>query len=265
MQQFLDSVSAHTHPRVLAMLFLGFSAGLPLLLIFSTLSIWLSEAGVERSAVTYFSWAALGYSFKFVWAPLVDKLPLPVLQHWLGKRRSWLLLSQFMVISAMVWMAMSDPASANGLHYMALAAVFLGFSSATQDIVIDAYRIEAVEETLQALMSASYVAGYRIGMVVAGAGALYLAAGLGTTKEAYVYSSWQITYAAMAATMLVGVTTTLLIEEPQRHSESSFLNSTSDYLRFLLLFACFVIALIYVYGWLADSVAALKVLSLIHI
>ena len=88
MQQFLDSVSAYTHPRVLAMLFLGFSAGLPLLLIFSTLSIWLSEAGVERSAVTYFSWAALGYSFKFVWAPLVDKLPLPLLQHWLGKRRS---------------------------------------------------------------------------------------------------------------------------------------------------------------------------------
>ena len=258
MQRFLDSVASYTHPSLLAMLFLGFSAGLPLLLIFSTLSIWLSEAGVERSAVTYFSWAALGYSFKFVWAPLVDKLPLPVLQHWLGKRRSWLLLSQLMVSSAMLLMAMSDPASANGLYYMALAAVFLGFSSATQDIVIDAYRIEAVEETLQALMSASYVAGYRIGMVVAGAGALYLAAGLGTTKEAYVYSSWQITYAAMAATMLVGVTTTLLIKEPQRRSESSFLNSTSDYFRFLLLFACFVIALIYAYGWLADSVTALK-------
>ena len=258
MQRFLDSVASYTHPSLLAMLFLGFSAGLPLLLIFSTLSIWLSEAGVERSAVTYFSWAALGYSFKFVWAPLVDKLPLPVLQHWLGKRRSWLLLSQLMVSSAMLLMAMSDPASANGLYYMALAAVFLGLSSATQDIVIDAYRIEAVEETLQALMSASYVAGYRIGMVVAGAGALYLAAGLGTTKEAYVYSSWQITYAAMAATMLVGVTTTLLIKEPQRRSESSFLNSTSDYFRFLLLFACFVIALIYAYGLLADSVTALK-------
>jgi PAT family beta-lactamase induction signal transducer AmpG len=150
------------------MLFLGFSAGLPLLLIFSTLSIWLSEAGVERSAVTYFSWAALGYSFKFVWAPLVDKLPLPLLEQGLGKRRSWLLLSQLMVISAMAWMAMSDPASAEGLRYMAFAAVFLGFSSATQDIVIDAYRIEAVEETLQALMSASYVAGYRVGHVCRG-------------------------------------------------------------------------------------------------
>ena len=258
MQGFLDSKSTYTHPRVLAMLFLGFSAGLPLLLIFSTLSIWLSEAGVERSAVTYFSWAALGYSFKFVWAPLVDKLPLPLLEHWLGKRRSWLLLSQFMVISAMLWMAMSDPASTEGLRYMAFAAVLLGFSSATQDIVIDAYRIEAVEDKLQALMSASYVAGYRIGMIVAGAGALYLAAGLGTTKEAYVYSSWQLTYMAMAVTMLVGVLTTLLIDEPHRHSESSFLNSTSDYLRFLVLFVCFVISIIYSYLLLSTNADALR-------
>jgi PAT family beta-lactamase induction signal transducer AmpG len=259
MQGFLDSMSTYTHPRVLAMLFLGFSAGLPLLLIFSTLSIWLSEAGVERSAVTYFSWAALGYSFKFVWAPLVDKLPLPLLEHWLGKRRSWLLLSQLMVISAMLWMAMSDPASGEGLRCMAFAAVLLGFSSATQDIVIDAYRIEAVEEKLQALMSASYVAGYRIGMIAAGAGALYLAAGLGTTKEAYVYSSWQLTYIAMAGTMLVGIVTTLMIEEPHSHSESSFLKSTSDYLRFLLLFACFVSALVVAYAWLADGIAELRI------
>ncbi|MEC8158938.1 MAG: MFS transporter [Pseudomonadota bacterium] len=240
------------------MLLLGFSAGLPLLLIFSTLSIWLSEAGVERSAVTYFSWAALGYSFKFVWAPLVDKLPLPLLEKFLGKRRSWLLLSQLMVISAMLWMAMSDPASTGGLRYMAYAAVFLGFSSATQDIVIDAYRIEAVDETLQALMSASYVAGYRIGMIVAGAGALYLAAGLGTTKEAYAYSSWQHTYLAMAGIMLIGVVTTLMIEEPHSHSESSFLKSTGDYLRFLLLFACFVSALIFAYGWLANSTSEIR-------
>ena len=240
------------------MLFLGFSAGLPLLLIFSTLSIWLSEAGVERSAVTYFSWAALGYSFKFVWAPLVDKLPLPLLEKFLGKRRSWLLLSQLMVISAMLWMAMSDPASTGGLRYMAYAAVFLGFSSATQDIVIDAYRIEAGEETLQALMSASYVAGYRIGMIVAGAGALYLAAGLGTTKEAYAYSSWQHTYVAMAGIMLIGVVTTLMIEEPHSHSESSFLKSTGDYLRFLLLFACFVSALVFAYGWLANSTSEIR-------
>ena len=129
--------------QVLAMLFLGFSAGLPLLLIFSTLSLWLREAGVDRSAVTYFSWAALGYSFKFVWAPLVDKLSLPFLHQLMGKRRSWLLLAQVMVMTAMVWMAMNDLSTASGLHYMAFAAVMLGFSSATQDIVIDAYRIES--------------------------------------------------------------------------------------------------------------------------
>ena len=244
MQRIFDSMSVYAHPRMSAMLFLGFSAGLPYFLIFSTLALWLIEAGVERSSVTYFSWAALGYSFKFVWAPLVDKLPLPLLEGWLGKRRSWLLLSQLMVISAILWMAMSDPQSIEGLRHMAYAAVFLGFSSATQDIVVDAYRIEAVEAKLQAFMSAFYVAGYRIGILVSGAGALYLAAGLGTTKEAYVYSSWQLTYMAMAGTMLIGVATTLLIGEPQHHSKSSFLKSTSDYLRFLLLFGCCVLSLI---------------------
>lgn len=258
MQRIFDSMSAYTHPRMIAMLFLGFSAGLPLSLIFSTLSLWLIEAGVARSSVTYFSWAALGYSFKFIWAPLVDKLPLPILERWLGKRRSWLLLSQLMVISAILWMSMSDPESAEGLRYMAYASIFLGFSSATQDIVIDAYRIEAVDAKLQALMSAFYVAGYRIGILVAGAGALYLAGGLGTTKEAYVYSSWQLTYIVMAGTMILGVATTLLIEEPRHHSESSFLKSTSDYLRFLLLFACFVISLIWFFVSLGSPADGVK-------
>ena len=258
MQAFRDSISAYKNPRVFVMLFLGFSAGMPLLLIFSTLSIWLSEAGVQRSAVTYFSWAALGYSFKFVWAPLVDKLPLPFLEYWLGKRRSWLLLSQLMVMSSILFMAMSDPSSNAGLGYMAVAAVLLGFSSATQDIVIDAYRIEAVESTLQALMSASYIAGYRVGMIFAGAGALYLASWLGTTREAYVYLSWQLTYVAMAGAMLVGVATTLLIREPDRRRDSSFLNSTTDYLRFLFLFTCVVTALILAYILLADGIEAMK-------
>lgn len=258
MHSWLESLAAYKHPRVLAMLFLGFSAGLPLLLIFSTLSLWLREAGVERSAVTYFSWAALGYSFKFVWAPLVDKLPLPFLHEWLGKRRSWLLVAQLMVMSAMVWMAMSDPATTEGLQVMALAAVLLGFSAATQDIVIDAYRIEAVEKDLQALMSASYVAGYRIGMIVAGAGALYLAEGLGTTSDTYVYAAWQATYVAMAGAMLVGVATTLLIREPERTQESSYLHTSRDYFRFLVLFAGFVVAIVSSYLFLADFVANAK-------
>ena len=252
MKDWLQALSVYKKPRILAMLFLGFSAGLPILLIFSTLSLWLREAGVERSAVTYFSWAALGYSFKFVWAPLVDKLPLPFLHSLLGKRRSWLLVSQFMIITAMVWMAMNDPASTNGLSYMAVAAVMLGFSSATQDIVIDAWRIEAVESELQSLMSANYVAGYRIGMIVAGAGALYMAEWLGSTREVYVYSAWQLTYMAMAATMFVGVMTTLFIPEPERTQETSYLHSARDYARFLLLFLVLVAAMIVTYLGLSD-------------
>ncbi|MBU1137637.1 MAG: MFS transporter, partial [Proteobacteria bacterium] len=141
-----DMLRVWSHPRVLTMLFLGFSAGIPILLIFSTLSVWLREAGVSRSAVTFFSWAALGYSFKFIWAPLVDKLPLPLLTRMLGRRRSWMLISQLSVIIAISWMGLTDPTqSESSLVFMALAAVFLGFSSATQDIVIDAYRIECVD------------------------------------------------------------------------------------------------------------------------
>ncbi len=231
--------------KVLAMLFLGFSAGLPILLIFSTLSLWLREAGLERSAVTYFSWAALGYSFKFVWAPLVDKLPLPLLTSLLGRRRSWLLLSQFAVISAIVWMSMNDPQTGEAaLTAMAMAAVMLGFSSATQDIVIDAYRIEEAEDDVQALLSSTYVAGYRIGMIMAGAMALYLAAWFGSDMGSYSYTAWQMTYLCMAGAMLIGVATTLVIKEPQTSRTSSYLHHAVDYLRFLGLFILVVIAFI---------------------
>ncbi|MGB1272073.1 MAG: MFS transporter, partial [Endozoicomonas sp.] len=125
------------HRKVVALLFLGFSAGLPILLIFSSLSLWLREAGVDRSAVTFFSWAALGYSFKFVWAPLVDRIPVPWLTCLLGRRRAWLLVSQAAVIGALLFMAANNPV--DGLFWVAIGAVMLGFSSATQDIVIDAY------------------------------------------------------------------------------------------------------------------------------
>ena len=207
-------------------------------MIFSSLSLWLREAGVERAAVTYFSWAALGYSFKFVWAPIIDRLPLPGLTQWLGRRRAWLLVAQLAIISAICWMALTDPsASEQALSVMAVAAVLLGFSSATQDIVIDAYRIEAAEAKLQAMLAASYIAGYRIGMVVAGAGALFLAQALGSTNELYNYQAWMWTYLCMAAVMGVGVVTTFVISEPESvPRESRYLHDTSDYLRFLLLF-----------------------------
>ncbi len=240
-----DTFQAFLHPRVLTMLFLGFSAGIPILLIFSSLSLWLGEAGVERKAVTFFSWAALGYSFKFIWAPLIDKLPLPYLTRWLGRRRAWLLTAQALIMLAIVLMASIDPAlSAGNLKLMALAAVLLGFSSATQDIVIDAYRIEAAEARLQAMMSSTYIAGYRLGMIVAGAGALYLASLYGSEKEHYVYAAWRTTYFIMAATMLVGVMTTLIISEPERRQVDKHHYSTRDYLRLVLTFACAVAAFV---------------------
>jgi len=233
----IQTVKAFTKPSVITMLFLGFSAGLPILLIFSSLSLWLREAGVERSAVTFFSWAALGYSFKFVWAPLVDKLPVPILTKAMGRRRSWLLVSQLAIIFGILVMAFTDPAtSSSGLTIMAIGAVILGFSSATQDISIDAYRIESDALDMQALLSSTYIAGYRIGMIVAGAGALFLASYLGSTKANYSYSAWMWTYIIMALVMLVGITTTFLMPEPDVKSNNEVKYSTEDYTRFFILF-----------------------------
>ena len=211
-----SAFTAFLDRRALIMLFLGFSAGIPILLIFSSLSLWLGEAGIDKSAVTFFSWAALGYSFKFVWAPLVDELPVPVLTKLLGRRRAWLLIAQLLIICAISIMAFSDPSLGQSyLYQMAAGAVLLGFSAATQDIVIDAYRIELAETQMQTVLASTYNAGYRIGMIVAGAGALFLAAYLGTAKGNYIYEAWKWTYLAMAAVMLVGIVTTLCIREPQ--------------------------------------------------
>lgn len=232
-----EAARAFLHPRVLAILFLGFSAGLPLFLIFGTLSVWLREAGIERSTLTFFSWAALGYSFKYVWAPLVDRLPLPWLTRRLGRRRGWLLFAQIAVMLAMFCMAASDPQKS--LTAIGIAAVLLGFSSATQDIAIDAYRIEAVARDLQAMMASAYVAGYRAGMLLGGAGALKLASVFGDGTE-YSYRGWALAYVCMGFSMLVGMATTLVIAEPRSREprSDSALRSTGDYLRFLGLFAC---------------------------
>ncbi|PHS26123.1 MAG: MFS transporter [Methylophaga sp.] len=238
------------------MLFFGISAGIPILLIFSSLSLWLREAGVERSVVTYFSWAALGYSFKFVWAPLVDKLPLPLLTNMLGRRRAWLLFSQMMVIVAICLMAFTNPTSTT-LTMMAWAAVLLGFSSATQDIVIDAYRIESAGSDLQTLMASTYIAGYRIGMLIAGAGALFLASYWGSTMETYNYLAWKWSYLAMASVMLIGVVTTFIISEPKLQQSDHALDNQKDYLGFLVLFVLAVAGFVtsfYISGDLAQAI-----------
>ena len=234
---------------VWVMLFLGFSAGIPILLIFGTLSLWLREAGVSRSTATFFSWAIIGYSFKFVWAPLVDRLPIPLLTRALGRRRSWILISQVLVIVSIVLMANTNPES--NLTAMALAAVCLGFSSATQDIVIDAYRIETAPPKLQAMLATTYISGYRIGMILAGAVALSLADKFGSTLENYSYAAWQKTYFVMATAMLIGIITTLLIREPERKSiDSNYPNR--DYVSFVGVFALSIAGFIAVL-WFSPS------------
>jgi PAT family beta-lactamase induction signal transducer AmpG len=253
-QSWLTTFRAFSQPQVIAMLFLGISAGIPLLLIFSSLGLWLREAGIDRATVTYFSWAALGYSFKFVWAPLVDKLPIPFITPWLGHRRGWILLSQSMIIVAILMMASLNPAE-DSLALMACAAILLGFSSATQDIVIDAFRIESADIDLQALMASSYIAGYRIGMIISGAGALLLADYFGSSMGEYSYLAWQSTYLSMAAIMLIGIITTLSINEPHKHPGSTLTSSNQEHVQLLVLFAIVVAGFISTY-YLSSTVAS---------
>ncbi len=203
-----EASAVYLHASVIAMLFLGFSAGLPFLLVFTTLTGWLRDVGVEVAAIGFFSWIGITYSIKFLWAPVVDRLPLPWLTHTLGQRRSWMLLGQLMVGGGLVGLALLDPTVA--LAPVAVVALLVAFGSATQDIAIDAFRIESAADELQAAMAATYIIGYRGGILVAGAGALYIAD----------YASWSDAYLTMAALMGVGVATVLLRPEPPRHRDT---------------------------------------------
>ena len=185
------------------MLFLGFSAGLPFLLVFSTLNARLADVGVETATIGFFSWLGITYSIKVFWAPVVDRLKLPVLNRLFGKRRSWILLAQAGIATGLYLMAAVDPLSAP--ETLALCGLLVAFSSATQDVAIDAYRIEIAEERLQAALAATYIFGYRLALLVAGAGALYLAE----------FWSWQVSYQVMAALVGVGVLTVLVAREPE--------------------------------------------------
>lgn len=207
-----DAFKIYTHPRVVSMLFLGFSAGLPLLLVLGTLSFWLREAGIDRATIGFLSWIGLAYAFKWAWAPLVDRMPLPLLTNWLGRRRAWLLFAQCGIAAMLVGVALSDPQA--NLAQLVLFALATAFLSATQDIALDAYRIEAVGESMQGGMAAGYQAGYRIAMIAASAGALFIAAGI-AGGEGYNYAAWRGTYLVMAGLMSVGIIATLLLPEPQ--------------------------------------------------
>ena len=210
---WLASWRIYVQPASLRMLFLGFAAGLPLLLVLGTLSFRLREAGIDRSTIGYLSWVGLAYAFKWVWAPLVDRLPIPYLTRQLGRRRSWLLLAQAMVIVGLVGMAISDPRQTLGP--VVWCALLVAVGSATQDIALDAFRIESAEPTQQAALAASYQTGYRLAMIWAGAGVLWVAAWVqGDNTAGYVQAAWQTAYLVMAASMAVGLFTVLISKEP---------------------------------------------------
>ena len=196
--------------KPLKMFCLGFSSGLPILLVFSTLSVWLVKAGVDRSTVTLFSWAGFAYAFKYLWSPLVDNYKLPFLKKF-GHRKSWLILSQLLIIIALILTAFTDPQ--NNLFFTALFISFLAFFSATQDILIDAFRIESAPQSQQGPLSSMYIAGYRLAMLTAGAGSLWLAAFFGT--EIYDQNVWKKVYLIMSVFMLIGVFTTVYSKEPK--------------------------------------------------
>ena len=198
-----QAFAIYTHRRIIAMVFLGFSAGLPYLLVFSTLTAWLRDEAVSRSAIGFFAWVGITYSIKVLWAPVVDRVPLLWLTRRFGQRRSWMLIAQFGVAGGLTLMSFIGPGD---LVLLSVCALVVAFSSATQDVSIDAYRIEAVVDEYQGAMSACYIFGYRVALLMAGAGCLYLAD----------YFSWQLAYQGMALLMLVGVITVLMISEPLR-------------------------------------------------
>ena len=209
----ISDFRVYLQPQPVRMFLLGFSSGLPLLLILGTLSFWLREAGVDLKTIGFFSWIGLVYGFKWVWAPAVDRLRIPVLGRLLGRRRSWLLLSQAGVIAALAGMAVSDP-----LHHLQGIMVFAlmcAFFSATQDIALDAYRIESADSNLQAVLAAMYQTGYRLAMIWAGAGTLALAAWSAGGETGYFPHAWEFAYLGMAASMCVGVLTVLFVKEPE--------------------------------------------------
>ena len=208
-----EALHLYLQPASLRMLALGFAAGLPLLLVLGTLSFRLREAGIDRSTIGYLSWVGLAYGVKWMWAPLVDRLPIPWLTRQLGRRRSWLLVSQFVIAAGLVGMALNDPSQLLGP--LIACALAVAIASATQDIALDAYRIESAEVNAQAALAASYQTGYRLAMIWAGAGVLWIAAwAQGEQATGYAQAAWQAAYLVMAISMLPGMAVVLASPEP---------------------------------------------------
>jgi PAT family beta-lactamase induction signal transducer AmpG len=252
-----DTLKVYLEPPTLRMLALGFSAGLPLLLVLGTLSFWLREAGIDRTTIGYLSWVGLAYAFKWLWAPLVDRLPIPLLTTWLGRRRSWLLLAQLAVMVGLVAMSFNDPRIA--LQPVVWGALAVAFGSATQDIALDAFRIESASANRQAALAAAYQTGYRLAMIWAGAGVLWLAARSEAAGVAsYQHGAWQTAYLVMAASMSLGMLTVLMSPEPVRSAmpktkdvrawlHSALIEPFADFLHRYGRQALLILALIAVY------------------
>ena len=252
------TLRVYTEPATLRMLFLGFSAGLPLLLVLGTLSFWLREAGVDRTTIGFLSWVGLAYAFKWAWAPLVDRLPIPVATRLLGRRRSWLLLSQATIIAGLVGMALNDPKLS--LETVVWCALLVAFGSATQDIALDAYRIESADMQRQAALAASYQTGYRLAMIWAGAGVLWIAARAEVAQAGVSYqpAAWKTAYLVMAGSMAVGIFTVLVSPEPAARAiapsrnaaqwlHSALVEPFAEFIRRYRWQAALILALIAVY------------------
>ncbi|MCY1276980.1 AmpG-like permease [compost metagenome] len=210
-QSWREALVAFKSPASLALLLLGFAAGLPTMLVFNTLSVWLREAGVARETIGFASWLGLVYAFKWVWSPMLDQWRLPGIGR-LGRRRSWLVFSQILIGLGLLGMALCNPQ----MHLPVLIglALLVAFASATQDIAIDAYRLEIAEDKRQAVLAACYMTGYRISLLLASAGALFMADWLGSSNLHYSQTAWGLTYALFALLVLPGLITSLAIREP---------------------------------------------------
>jgi PAT family beta-lactamase induction signal transducer AmpG len=222
-----ESLAVYLQPRVLIVLFLGFSSGLPLALSGSTLLVWMREAGVDLGTIGLFALVGTPYTLKFLWAPLTDAMHVPLFTRAFGRRRGWLLFSQLLLIATILLLAIADPARSP--PFVALAALLVATASSTQDIVVDAFRVESLPESEQAAGMAAYVAAYRIGMLVSTAGALFIVSGFESTGLARA-AAWTWGYVVMAALVLIGTVTALLATEPEgsvqaeaaTHAETAF-------------------------------------------
>jgi len=198
-----DSLDSYRDRRIASIFFLGISAGLPLALVLGTLTIWLAREGIDKTTVGLFSAVTLPYTLKFLWAPIIDRVRFPFLTAFLGQRRGWTLVTQLALMAAIVSMALTNPAVNPWM--MAFFALLVSFCSASQDVVIDAYRVELLEEEKIGVGASIYVTGYRIGLLISGAGALNMVGGLG----------WSVVYLIMAALVTIGLVTILLSREPE--------------------------------------------------